>query len=101
MPLLASRVLPLGAKGRLYSGCVLSIMLYGSETWPIKEKDVIRLERNDTRIVRLMFNVRPEEKISGEKLRTQLKLKQHFKDGKLQWFGHLERMEDSAGLVNV
>ena len=80
MPLLASRGPPLGAKGRLYSGCVLSIMLYGSETWPIKEEDVVRLERNDTRIVRLMFNVRPEEKISAEKLRTQPKLKQHFKD---------------------
>ena len=31
MPLLASRYLPLGVKGLLYSACVCSIMLYESE----------------------------------------------------------------------
>ena len=51
LPLVASRGLPLGAKGRLYSACVHSVMLYGSETWPVKEEDVIRLERNDAKMV--------------------------------------------------
>ena len=32
MLLLASRGLPLGAKDRLYSGCIRRGMLYGSET---------------------------------------------------------------------
>ena len=32
VPLFASRGLPLEAKGRLYSMCVRSVMLYGSET---------------------------------------------------------------------
>ena len=50
-------------------------MLYGSETWSVKEKDVIRLERNDARIVRWMFKIRPEDTISAEELRTRLKLK--------------------------
>ena len=38
-------------------------MLYGSETWPIKEKDVIRLERNDARMIRSIINVRSEKRI--------------------------------------
>ena len=38
MPLLASGDLPLGAKGRLYSTCVGSVMLYGSETWPVNRR---------------------------------------------------------------
>ena len=50
VPLLASRALPLGAKSRLYSTCLCSIMLYGSEIWPVKEEDMIRLERNDVMI---------------------------------------------------
>ena len=33
-------------------------MLYRSETWPVKEEDVVRLERIDARIVRLMCNVK-------------------------------------------
>ena len=52
MPLLASRGFPLEAKGRLYSAYVQSVMLYGSETWPVKEENVIKLERNDVWMVR-------------------------------------------------
>ena len=52
VPLLAGRGFPLEAKGRLYSACVQSVMLYGSETWPVKEENVIRLERNDVWMVR-------------------------------------------------
>ena len=32
MPLLASRGLPFGAKGKLYSACLRTVMLSGSET---------------------------------------------------------------------
>ena len=41
--LLASRGFPLGVKGRLYFAYVRSFMLYESETWPVKEEDVVRL----------------------------------------------------------
>ena len=44
VPFLASRGLPLGAKGRLNTlHLYVALMLYGSETWPVKEEDVIRL----------------------------------------------------------
>ena len=39
--LLVSRGLPLGARGRLYYACICSMMLYGSDTWPVKDEDVI------------------------------------------------------------
>ena len=48
----ASRGLPLGAKGSLYSACVYSTVLHGNETCPVKKEDVIKLMRNDTRMVR-------------------------------------------------
>ena len=57
-------------KGRLYFACVHSVMLNGSETRPVKEEDVIRLERNDAILVRWMCNVKPEDKISEEELRN-------------------------------
>ena len=98
MPLLASRYLPSGAKGRLYSVGVRSAALHGSETWPIQEEDVIRLERNVARMVRLICNVRPNT-ISAEELWTRLKLKSMRKclqSGRLQWFVNLETMEESV-----
>ena len=62
MPLLASR-----AEGSVCA-CVHSFMLYGSETWPVKEKDLVKLERNDARMVRWMCNTGPKDKISPEEL---------------------------------
>ena len=49
-------------------------MLYGSGTWSAKEESVIRVERNDARMVRFMCNVRPDDRISAEEHRTRLKL---------------------------
>ena len=74
-------------------------MPYGSETWPVKGKDVVRLERNDARMVGSMCSVMPVDRISAEKLRTRLKLnriRECSKVRRMQWSGHLERMEESA-----
>ena len=57
MSLLASRSLPLRAKDRFCPHAYVAL-LYGSETSPIKEQDLIRLERNDAKMVRWMCNVR-------------------------------------------
>ena len=40
--------------------CVCSIVLYGSSAWPVQEEDVIRLARNDLRMVRWMSNLGPD-----------------------------------------
>ena len=94
VPLLTSRGLPLGDKGR-YPACVRSVMLYRSETWIIKEEGVIKLERNDARKVQWMCNIRTETRILAKELRTGLKLnsmKQYLQDSR-KWFGHVERWE--------
>ena len=51
LPLLTSRSVPIGAKRKLYSVCELSLIQYGSKTCLVKEEDVIKLERNDTKMV--------------------------------------------------
>ena len=58
---LLCRGLSLGAKGRLHFACVYGVTGYGSETWPVKEEDVIGLEMNDARTVRWMCKVGPED----------------------------------------
>lgn len=49
----------------MYSDCGSSVIKHGSKTWQVKEHNVIRLERNDTRMVRWMCNVSPDDKISA------------------------------------
>ena len=40
-------------------------MLYRSNTWPVKEQDVVRLDRNDVSMVKWMCKVRPENRVQG------------------------------------
>ena len=46
-PVLSSRHLSFKARGRVYSSCVESVMLYASETWPLTKPSLQRLQRND------------------------------------------------------
>lgn len=71
--LLVSRVLSLGAKSRLCFCMCKQFLLYGCETSPIKEEDVVSLQRNDARMVRGIYYVRPEDRISADELTTRLK----------------------------
>ena len=40
-------------RGRLYSSCVRSSMLHGSETWPVRKENVVALQRAEMRMDRL------------------------------------------------
>ena len=52
--LLNSKRLSLKMKGMIYRSCVRSAMLYGSETWCLKENEVEILRRTERAIVREM-----------------------------------------------
>ena len=58
-------------KGKIYSACVRSVMIYGSETWPMKV-DMQRLERAEKMMVRHMYGVTLKARKSSEELRQRL-----------------------------
>ena len=53
-------------------------------------------------MARWMCNYRPMDKLSAEILRTRVKMnsmRESLQNGKLNWFGHLERIEVSTWSV--
>ena len=64
VPLLTNRNISLIRTGRLYSSCVRSSMLHGSETWPVRKENEVALQRAEMRMVRWMFNVKVKDKSS-------------------------------------
>lgn len=77
-------------------------MLCEIETWPEKEEDVSVLDKNDASMVIKMCIVKPENIIIAEEFRVRLKLKGIRNRKKTAiWFGHLEKMEENAGIVNI
>ena len=74
LPLLTSRALPLSTKGRVYQACVCSVMMYGSETWPVRAEDMCYMEKNDMRMMRWMCNVSLKGRLKSDELRARLNL---------------------------
>jgi len=51
VPLLTNKDVSLITRGRLYSSCVRSSMLHGSETWPVRKENLVALQRAEMRKV--------------------------------------------------
>jgi len=51
VPLFASKDVSLIMRGRLYSSCVQSSILHGSETWPVRKENEVALQRAEMRTV--------------------------------------------------
>ena len=49
VPLLTNKDVFLIMRGRLYSSFVQSIMLHGSETWPVRKENLVALQRAEMR----------------------------------------------------
>ena len=43
VPLLTNKDMSLIVRGRLYSSCMRSSMLHGSETWPVRKENEVAL----------------------------------------------------------
>jgi len=88
---------PLRVSGRLYSSCVRSSMLHGSETWPVRKENEVALQRAEMRMVRWMCGMKLQDRISSKGLKERLGLDDIFlvlQQKRLQWYGHVLRKEE-------
>ena len=96
-PILTERGASLKLKGKIYKACVQSVLVYGSETWPMKEEDRRRLERSERMMVRWMCGVTLKDRVASDELLSRLGIEsitEVVRRGRLRWFGHVERKAD-------
>ena len=93
-PILTSRGASLKVKGQVYRSCVQTVLIYGSETWPVKTEDMQRMERTQRMMIRWMCGVSLKNRISSVELCGRLGVEEVadvVRRSRLRWFGHLER----------
>ena len=82
-------------KMKLYYALVVPVLLYGSECWSLRKEDERRLLVAEMSWLRRIIGRR--EKVRNEQTRAELRIQetvvQKIKKMRLQWFGHVERME--------
>ncbi|VDP01088.1 unnamed protein product [Schistosoma margrebowiei] len=92
------RDIRLSTKGRVYCAAVRPVLLYGSETWPVRVEDIRRLLVFDHRCLRSIARISWDHRVSNAAVRKRVL----GKDGKsigglvklhqLRWLGHVLRM---------
>ena len=100
--LLLGRRFSLKMKGMVYRSCVRSAMLHGSETWCLRENEMVILRRTERAMVRSMCGVKLVDRKNTEELMKMLGLKETLdkmaKANGVRWYGHVVRRDDESTL---
>jgi len=72
VPLLTNKDVSLIMRGRLYSSCLRSSVLHGSETWHVRKENVVALQRAEMRMVRWMCVIKLKDRSPSKELRERL-----------------------------
>ena len=98
--LLLGRRFSLKMKGMVYRSCVRSAMLHGSETWCLRENEMVILRRTERAMVRSMCGVKLVDRKNTEELMKMLGLKETLdkmaKANGVRWYGHVVRRDDES-----
>ena len=96
--LLRGRRFSLRMKGMVYRSCVRSAMLYGSETWCLRETKMAVLRRTERAMVRSMCGVKLVDRKKMEDLMEMLGLTETLdrmaKANGIRWYKHVIRRDD-------
>jgi len=59
---------------KIVQHCMRSSMLHGNETWPVRKKNEVALQRAEMRMVRWMCGIKLQDRVPSKGLRERLKL---------------------------
>ena len=96
--LLRGRRFSLRMKGMVYGSCIRSVMLYGSETWCLRENEMVILRRTERAMVRSMCGMKLVDRKKMEDLMEMLGLKEMLdrmaKANGVRWCRYVIRRDD-------
>ena len=94
LPILTSKHVSPLTRGEVFSACIPSSLLHGSETWAPTAPDLQRLRRNDRAMIRWICDVKPHDEVPMENLYTNFGIQEvavALKTKRLRWSGHVAR----------
>ncbi|KAJ4433706.1 hypothetical protein ANN_16017 [Periplaneta americana] len=108
--LLSSSLLSKSLKVRIYKTVILSVVLYGCETWTLTLREEQRLRVFENKVLRKIFGAKRDE-VTGEwrklhnaelhALYTSPDIIRNIKSRRLKWAGHVARMGEFRNAYRV
>ena len=84
-------------KMAIYNACVLSTLLYGSETWPTYASQEKKLNSFHLKNLRHIMNIRWDDYVTNEEVLERTGMHSVYallQQRRLRWLGHVSRMPD-------
>ena len=94
-PLWRHRSVSQRTKLRIYNASVLSVLLYGAETWPLNKTLAARLDGFDSRALRTIEGIHWTQHIPNEEVRRRTQQPPASRlaaQRRVRWFGHIKRL---------
>ena len=91
---MTSKHITLELRGKLYTSCVRSGLLYGSENWAPTVAVLQRLQRNDRSMIRWICGVKPKDRSPSSVFLTKLKIpgiRTLLQSRCFRWYGYVGR----------
>ena len=93
----SNAMLTTNTKMRVYQACVLSTLLYGSETWTLYARQERRLNAFHLRSLRKILGITWQDRVPNKNVLERAKTQSMFallSQRRLRWLGHVVRMQD-------
>ncbi len=103
-PVFRSKNLSIGTKMSVFRSLVLSILLYGCETWPVTMVEIRKLNTFHRRCIRDIVRVTIWDQIRTEVVLARAKeepIQDQIRRHRLRWLGHLSRMDHGRPQMQV
>ncbi|XP_050707960.1 uncharacterized protein LOC126993145 [Eriocheir sinensis] len=84
-------------KIQVYRACVVSTLLYGSESWTLRARQERKLNSLHMRCLRRILNITWQDKITNNTVLERAGMTSMFtllKQRRMRWLGHVVRMDD-------
>ena len=97
-PLLREKAVPRDVKVTIYNTILKPILLYGSESWALTTKTKSKLQAAEMKVLRLIKGVNRRDRLRNDQIRADLRVQPLLnvvEEGRLRWYGHVMRMEDT------
>ena len=103
--IMRNRHLGMDAKRRLYEGVIVPTVLYGAETWNLREAERKSLNVFEMKCLRSMVRVTRLDRVRNEEVRkragVEKEMAERADERLLGWFGHMERMGEERLVKEV
>ena len=88
--------LSLNTKMKVYQACIISTLLYGSETWTTYARQEIRLNVFHLRCLRRILGISWQDRVTNTSILSKAKsttIQSMITERRLRWLGHVKRMQ--------